>query len=100
MGTSPLKSAAKLVLNFALDSHMLERSGLPSAVRGAGPRRSTLPSAVCGAPGVGGFTHWALRCGAAARIKASPEIRCTTPEHLREGIAWLLIGKSILQTNG
>jgi len=93
MGTSPLKSAARLVLNFALDSHMPERSGLPSAVRGAGPRRSTLPSAVRGAPGVGGFTHWASRSGAVTRIKASADIRCTTPKHLHEGSSWLIIGK-------
>src|SRR5712691_9957588 len=87
MGTSPLKSAARFLLNLALDSHMPERSGLPLAVRGAGPRRSTLPSAVRGAPGVGNFTHWALRWGAFTRIKASAEIRCTSREHRHEVIS-------------
>src|SRR5262245_35385051 len=39
--------------------HMPDRSGLPSAVRGAGALRFGLPSAVRGMPGVGYFSHWA-----------------------------------------
>jgi hypothetical protein len=37
-----------------------ERSGLPSAVFGAGPVRSGLPSAVLGTPGVGYRGHCAV----------------------------------------
>src|SRR5947199_1180783 len=40
-------------------SEMPERSGLPSAVGGAGALRSGLPSAVRGTPAVGYFSHWA-----------------------------------------
>src|SRR5580658_9350689 len=36
-----------------------ERSGLPSAVFGAGAVRFGLPSALRGIPGVGYFSHWA-----------------------------------------
>src|SRR5438128_777983 len=39
--------------------HMPLRSGLPSAVRGAGADRFGLPSAVRGTPGVGYSSHWA-----------------------------------------
>ena len=39
--------------------HRPERSGLPSAVRGAGAVRFGLPSAVRGMPGVGCFSHCA-----------------------------------------
>src|SRR5712691_6521213 len=39
--------------------HMPLRSGLPSAVRGAGADRLGLPSAVRGTPGVGYSSHWA-----------------------------------------
>src|SRR6266853_3085914 len=38
-----------------------DRSGLPSAVRGAVAERSTLPSAVRGMPGVGRFGHCPVR---------------------------------------
>src|SRR5437879_12649015 len=41
--------------------HMPERSGLPSAVRGAGAVRFGLPSAVRGMPGVGWFSHCAAK---------------------------------------
>ena len=37
--------------------HRPERSGLPSAVRGAGAARFGLPSGVRGMPGVGWFNH-------------------------------------------
>ena len=33
--------------------HMPDKSGFPSAVRGAGASRFGLPSGVCGTPGVG-----------------------------------------------
>src|SRR6266849_4608181 len=39
--------------------HKPERSGLPSAVRGAGAVRFGLPLAVRGMPGVGRFSHCA-----------------------------------------
>src|SRR6266481_8645583 len=39
--------------------HRPVRSGLPSAVRGAGAVRFGLPSAVRGMPDVGRVTHWA-----------------------------------------
>src|SRR5438093_13202872 len=39
--------------------HMPLRSGLPSAVRGAGADRFGLPSAARGTPGVGYSSHWA-----------------------------------------
>src|SRR5438128_11421681 len=41
--------------------HRPDRSGLPSAVRGAGAVRFGLPSAVRGMPGVGRSTHCAAR---------------------------------------
>src|SRR5919197_6261059 len=40
-------------------SQIPEKSGLPSAVRGAGADRSTIPSAFRGTPAVGYFNHWA-----------------------------------------
>src|SRR5262245_22266259 len=40
-------------------SQMPERSGLPSAVRGAGALRFTLPSAPCGTPGSARLGHCA-----------------------------------------
>src|SRR5947207_1177691 len=42
-------------------SQMPDRSGFPSAVRGAGALRSGLPSAARGTPAVGYFSHWAER---------------------------------------
>src|SRR6266850_41375 len=38
---------------------MPDRSGLPSAVRGAGATRLGVPSARRGVPGVGYLSHWA-----------------------------------------
>ena len=40
-------------------SHMPEKSGLPSAVRGAGALRFGFPFANRGTPAVGYFSHWA-----------------------------------------
>src|SRR5215470_3552811 len=46
-----------LICNGAF--HKPVKSGLPSAVRGAGAVRFGLPSVVRGIPGVGRFNHWA-----------------------------------------
>src|SRR6266850_8257476 len=42
-------------------SHIPEKSGLPSAVRGVGAVRLGFPSGVRGTPAVGYFNHWAER---------------------------------------
>src|SRR5260221_10232835 len=42
-------------------AHTPAKFGLPSAVRGAGAARVTLPLASRGNPGVGRFGHWAVR---------------------------------------
>src|SRR5689334_1829728 len=58
--SSGLRSAAMLREYFGeIFVHSPERSGLPSAVRGAGAVRFGLPSAVRGIPAVGWFNHWA-----------------------------------------
>src|SRR5687767_10255184 len=49
--------------------HRPERSGLPSAVRGAGAVRLGLPSAERGMPGVRSFSHCA--CGAVLNAKVA-----------------------------
>src|SRR5262245_46799481 len=49
---------------------MPEKSGLPSAVRGAGADMSTLPSTLRGAPGCGWLIHWAAN-GVEASAAAS-----------------------------
>src|SRR4029453_1593183 len=58
--SSGFRSAAMLREYFG-DTlfHRPERSGLPSAVRGAGAVRLGFPSAVRGIPGVGTFSHCA-----------------------------------------
>src|SRR5438132_14411445 len=50
--------------------HIPDRSGLPSAVRGAGAARFGLPSAVRGMPGVGCFNH----CAPSGVVKADTRI--------------------------
>src|SRR5215475_1627416 len=57
---------------IVLVRHRPERSGLPSAVRGAGAVRFGLPSLPFGTPGVGWLTHWA-----AAGVQAASTIHTT-----------------------
>ena len=74
--TSGGRSAATLLsyLSEAL-LHNPERSGLPSAVRGAGAFRSGLPSAVRGIPGVGRCSHCA-ESGSVAMSKIARRDYC------------------------
>jgi hypothetical protein len=51
-----------------------DKSGLPSAVRGAGALRFGLPSAECGTPGVGYFNHWADEDALATRMTRMTKI--------------------------
>src|SRR5207247_10100115 len=61
------RSAATLRSYFSeLLCQIPDKSGLPSAVRGAGAARLGLPSALRGVPGVGYFSHCAVSCGASA----------------------------------
>src|SRR5262249_3486968 len=58
------------------ESHMPDRSGFPSAVRGVGAGRFGLPSRVRGTPGSRGFAHWADASEAVKRrIPAQPRTR-------------------------
>src|SRR5580692_9070918 len=62
----------------AFSIHRPERSGLPSAVRGAGAVRLGLPSAVRGMPGVGRLSHCAASgAGAIAMLAAAARIAIT-----------------------
>jgi hypothetical protein len=55
---------------------MPEKSGLPSAVRGAGAFMSGLPSRVLGTPAVGYVTHCAYReAGSTTRDATSAKVR-------------------------
>src|SRR5665213_133136 len=58
-------------------SQMPERSGLPSAVFGAGAARSTLPSAGRGRPGVLKSIH----CADAGAARNTPSERVTSTAH-------------------
>ena len=62
-----------------------DRSGLPSAVRGAGAVRFGLPSAVRGMPLVGSFSHWA--CDASA-VSTSDETRRAISETRHRGTSF------------
>src|SRR4051812_29659586 len=55
MSLQPSRGHGRLSSGF----QMPDRSGLPSAVRGAGAARSTAPAVVLGTPAVGYFTHCA-----------------------------------------
>src|SRR2546428_11027587 len=58
------------------ESHMPDRSGFPSAVRGVGAVRFGLPSRVRGTLGSRGFAHWAGAGDAMKRrIPAQPRTR-------------------------
>src|SRR5881396_788412 len=60
-GESFFRSAATLRSYFSeLLCQIPDKSGLPSAVRGAGAARLGLPSALRGVPGVGYFSHCAV----------------------------------------
>src|ERR1700720_1687762 len=60
--SSGLRSAVMLAPYLAeILSHTPERSGFPSAVRGAGAVRFGLPPEVRGMPGVGRFSHCAFK---------------------------------------
>jgi len=59
-------------LYLRFESHMPDRSGFPSAARGAGAVRFGLPSAVRGTLGSRGFAHWA-GAGEAVRSSRIPE---------------------------
>src|SRR5580698_9354830 len=55
--------------------HMPDRSGFPSAVRGAGAARLGFPSAVCGTFGVAYPSHWAeSTAGVTAKIIAAAQL--------------------------
>src|SRR5262245_40982346 len=58
-GTPSLRSAARSKLYLMFESHIPDRSGFPSAVRGVGAVRFGLPSRVRGTLGSRGFAHWA-----------------------------------------
>ena len=53
------------------ESHMPDRSGFPSAVRGVGAVRLGLPSSERGTLGFRGFAHWA-GAGKAMRRRIPP----------------------------
>src|SRR5437762_3525291 len=74
--TSPgFRSAATLRSYLSeILCHIPDRSGLPSAVRGAGAVRFGLPSAVRGMPGVGYVNH----CAASGAVEAKKMIAKTT----------------------
>src|SRR5262249_60128740 len=76
MGTPSLRSAARSKLYLMFESHMPDRSGFPSAVRGVGAVRFGLPSGVRGTLGSRGFAHWP-NAGEAMkrRIPAQPRTR-------------------------
>src|SRR5437763_2234675 len=79
MGTScALRSAARFPLYLRFESHIPDRSGFPSAVRGAGAVRFGLPSSVRGTLGSRGFAHWASPVEAMSRrIPVRPKTRQT-----------------------
>src|SRR5579863_4929890 len=73
IGSSPgLKSAAMLTRYFALAvPQMPERSGLPSALRGAGAARFGLPSRVRGVPLPGTCNHCAAMAEHRTKISST-----------------------------
>src|SRR5262245_4508101 len=71
-----MPSAARFARYFWLgECQMPEKSGLPSAVLGAGALRLALPSGRRGVPGVGRFNHCA--CAAAAPKRITADARAT-----------------------
>jgi len=52
-------------------SHIPEKSGLPSAVRGVGAPRFGNPLGVLGTPAVGYFSHWLERSAGIAKKMAA-----------------------------
>ena len=71
-----MPSAARFARYFWLGAcQMPEKSGLPSAVLGAGAFRFALPSGRRGIPGVGRFNHCA--CAVAAATRITPDARVT-----------------------
>src|SRR5438477_10980211 len=75
-----LRSATlPMALSGLIHCHRPARSGLPSAVRGAGAVRFGLPSAVRGMPGVGYVNH----CAASGAVEAKKMI-AKTPLFIRD----------------
>src|SRR5918994_3045150 len=75
-GTGPAgRLAARSPMRIAAGRHNPERSGLPSAARGAGADRLGVPSAIRGIPGVG----WRIHCAAALLARPTSTIARPMP---------------------
>src|SRR5215471_9670275 len=77
-----------------------EKSGFPSASRGAGADMSTAPSALRGARAVGYCTHWATDSEEAERITRQPTAASAAPRRPIRGDPRKKINMGEAYTNG
>src|SRR5512140_3004004 len=77
-----------------------EKSGLPSAIRGAAADMSTLPSAFRGTPAVGYFTHWAAKRVDARGVPKMTNAHRTRREQNTYGIRLKHTPMSVMRARG